>query len=97
MALTLTSFHTFAKSAVSEHTSAASKHSALAATNSTVVSAKVGSAVVAIPLVVAGAIGHVSLKTGEFLLDQTNTQKPLQVSDKTITATPSPHQAMADK
>lgn len=92
--LTMTSLQSFADSGASQNASAASKHSALAAAHSTVASAKIGSAVVATPLIVAGAIGNVSLQAGNALMENAISTTPLEVTDKTITAAPSPAQIM---
>lgn len=92
--LTITSLHSFADSGASQNASAASKHSALAASHSTVASAKLGSAVIATPLIVVGAIGHVSLQAGNALMKNAVSTTPLEVTDKTITAAPSPAQIM---
>jgi len=92
--LTMTSLHTLADSGSSKHASAASKHSALAASHGTVAIAKLGSAVIATPLIVAGAIGHVSLQAGLALMEKSVSTTPLEITDKTITAAPSPAQIM---
>ena len=92
--LTMTSLQSFADSGASQNASTASKHSALAAAHSTVASAKIGSAVVATPLIVAGAIGNVSLQAGNALMEGAISTTPLEITDKTITAAPSPAQIM---
>jgi hypothetical protein len=92
--LTMTSLQSFADSGASQNASAASKHSALAASHGTVASAKLGSAVIATPLIVVGAIGNVSLKAGNALMEHAVSTTPLEVTDKTITAAPSPAQIM---
>lgn len=94
MAMTSTSLPSFADSGASQNASAASKHSALAASHGTVASAKLGSAVIAIPLVVVGAIGTVSLQAGNSLMENAISTTPLEITDKTITAAPSPAQMM---
>jgi len=92
--LTTTSLQSFADSGASENASAASKHSALAASHGTVASAKLGSAVIATPLIIVGAIGNVSLKSGNALLKNALSTTPLEITEKTITAAPSPAQMM---
>jgi len=92
--LTLTSLHSFADSGVSQNASAASKHSALAASHGTAASAKLGSAVVATPLIMVGAIGSTSLEIGSALMDNAVKATPLELTDKTITVTPSPAEIM---
>jgi hypothetical protein len=92
--LTSTSLQSFADSGASQNTSAASKHSVLAASHGTVASAKLGSAVIAIPLIIVGAIGDVSLKAGNELLENALSTMPLEITEKTITAAPSPAQMM---
>lgn len=92
--LTLTSLHSFADSGASQNASAASKHSALAVSHGTAASAKLGSAVVATPLIVAGAIGSASLEIGGALMENAVTTAPLELTEKTITVAPSPAQMM---
>jgi hypothetical protein len=94
MILTVTSMQSFANSGGSENGSAASKHSALAASHGTVASAQVGSAVVAIPLMVAGSVGQVSGQVGSKLMTNAIADGPLEITEKTITITPSPKQMM---
>lgn len=83
--------------ASANNASAASKHSALAASHGTKASAQIGSAVVATPLIIAGAVGQVSLSTGEKLMENATDQAPLKITDKTITTTPSPKDVMKTK
>lgn len=92
--LTTTSLPSFADSGASKNASAASKHSALAASHGTVASAKLGSAIVATPLIIVGAIGSISLKTGKALMENALSTTPLKITEKTITAAPSPAQMM---
>lgn len=94
--LTMTSLQSFADSGASKNTSAASKHSALAASHGTVASAKLGSAIIATPLIVVGAIGNVSMQAGNALMESAVKTTPLEVTDKTITAAPSPAQIMKE-
>ena len=92
--LTTTSLQSFAESGASKNASAASKHSALAASHGTVASAKLGSAVLATPLIIIGAVGNVSLKAGKALMENALSTTPLEITEKTITAAPSPAQIM---
>ena len=92
--LTMTSLQSFADSGASQNASNASKHSALAAAHGTIASAKLGSAMIATPLIVVGAIGNVSLQAGNALMEKAVSTTPLEVTDKTITAAPSPAQIM---
>jgi hypothetical protein len=92
--LTTTSLHSFAESGTSKNASAASKHSALAASHGTVASAKLGSAVMATPLLIIGVIGSVSQQAGKALMENALTTTPLEITEKTITAAPSPAQIM---
>lgn len=90
----MTSLQSYADSGVSQNASAASKHSALAASHGTVASAKLGSAVVATPLIVVGAIGNVALQAGNALMKNAVATTPLEITEKTITTAPSPAQIM---
>jgi hypothetical protein len=92
--LTSTSLQSVADSGASQNASAASKHSALATSHGTVASAKLGSAVIATPLIVIGAIGSVSLKAGNELMENSLSTTPLEITEKTITTAPSPAQIM---
>ena len=92
--LTMTSLQSFANSGASQNAGAASKHSALAASHGTVASAKLGSAIIATPLIVVGAIGNVSLQAGNALMENAISTTSLEITDKTITAAPSPAQIM---
>jgi len=92
IALSITSLQVTADSGASQHGSAASKHSALAAAHGVVASAKVGSAVMAVPLIVVGVAGKASLKLGNALLEKS--VAPLVITDKTITLAPSPAEMM---
>lgn len=93
--LAVTSTQSFANSGASENGSAASKHSTLAASHGAAASAKIGSAVVAVPLIVAGSVGQVSQHMGTKLMEAAVNDAPLTITDKTITAAPSPKQIMA--
>ena len=92
--VTLFSINTLADSGASVNANAASKHSALAASQATKASVKVGSAVIATPLIIVGGVGSVSMHVGSALMDKAVMTEPLEITDKTITATPSPTQAM---
>lgn len=92
--LTTTSLQSFADSGASQNASAASKHSALAASHATLASAKLGSAIIATPLLITGAIGKVAQKAGDTLLENALATTPLEITEKTITAAPSPAQIM---
>ena len=92
--LTVTSLHSFADSGASTQGSEASKHSALAAKHGLNASAKVGSAVVATPLIIAGAVGYLSLEAGKALMNNAVNCEPLEITEKTITTAPTPLQAM---
>ncbi|MCP3672849.1 MAG: hypothetical protein GY829_00060 [Gammaproteobacteria bacterium] len=74
----------------SKNASAASKHSVLAVSNGVVATAKVASAVIAVPLLIIGNAPEISKKTGEALMDVAIADTPLIVSDITITADPAP-------
>ncbi|MBI3562756.1 MAG: mechanosensitive ion channel protein MscS [Gammaproteobacteria bacterium] len=71
-------------------------HSAQGLGESVVGVVQVSSAVVAIPLKFVGAIGHASGKGGDALLNFANDDsgKPLPVAEETVTAGPTPYQAM---
>ena len=93
LVITVSSMQSFANSGASENSSAASKHSVLAASHGTAASVKVGSAVLATPLIVTGSVGQVSLKLGTKLMANA-VAEPLEITDKTITVAPSPKQMM---
>ena len=91
--LTLTSLHATANSGASQNASAASKHSALAVKHGSVATAKLGSAVIATPLIIVGEIGKVSSEVGMALME--NSAAPLEITEKTITVTtPTPAEMM---
>jgi hypothetical protein len=94
MILTVTSMQSFANSGGSENGSAASKYSALAASHGTVASAQVGSALVAMPLMIVGSVGQASGQLGSKLMASAIGDGPLEITEKTITVTPSPKQMM---
>ena len=80
----------------SENASAASKHSLLAGKNSLKATGQVASGVVAVPLMVVGSVGTLSLGAGTALIESAtgSTNEPLEVSEVTITADKSPAEAM---
>lgn len=92
--LAMTSLPSFANSGASQNASAASKHSALSAYHGTAASVKLGSAVLATPLIFVGMIGKASLEVGSALMENAVAPVPLEITDKTITAAPSPLQIM---
>ena len=93
--LVLISPSTFANGGASaDNASAASKHTALAASHGTKASIQLGSAVVATPLIITGAVCQVSLSAGESLMENATGEAPLTVTDKTITKMPSPKEVM---
>ena len=75
-----------------QHLSEASVNSAQAIGHSSVAGVKIISGIAAIPLTVAGEIGHVSGEAGEILWDEANKPigEPLEITDEVITAGPSP-------
>lgn len=79
-----------------QHFSQALNHSAQAVGFSAVAGAQLASAVIAVPLVAAGAVGAVSGQAGHALLKASGTEigKPLSVSNVTITAGPTPAKAV---
>lgn len=90
----LFSANSSANSGASEHASVASKHSALSVYHGTKASVKIGSAVLAVPFVAAGAVGTLSMQVGTGLMDSAASNDEFEVTDKTITVAPSPMQIM---
>lgn len=80
------------------HSGQASKHSALAAAHGVASTAKTASAVIAVPLVVAGsvtmAIGNASLEAGASLAEAASKKGPLVITETTVTADPAPNQVI---
>lgn len=74
-----------------QHTSKAVKHSALAVTHGVASTAKVASAVVAVPLIVAGSA---SLAAGTSIAASSVNHGPLIITEKTITVDPAPKMIM---
>ncbi len=79
-----------------QHSGQAVKYSALAVGHGAVGSAKMTSAVVAVPLLAVGAVGAVSAEMGKSLVEAANDPigEPLKISDETITVGPTPDQAI---
>lgn len=92
--LAVMSLQVSANSGASNNMSTASKHSALAASHATKASVQVAGAVIAMPLLVVGAIGTVSLEAGTALMEKAVMSEPLEITSKTITVAPSPQEAM---
>lgn len=92
--LTIASCHSFAASGASQHAGASSQHSGLAVSHGVVAGAKVGSAVIATPLIIVGAVGSASTHVGSALMENAVGTQPLEITDKTITAGPSPQESM---
>ena len=71
-------------------------HSAQAVGHGVVGSAKLTSAAVAVPLVAVGAVGAVSSKAGNSLMEEANKPigAPLEITDEALTVGPSPDQAI---
>lgn len=65
------------------------------AAHSVAASTQVASAVIAVPLVVVGSVGSASAQIGEDLWKAATTPgAPLEISDETVTAGPSPDKAV---
>jgi hypothetical protein len=77
-----------------QHTSQASKHSALAVKEGVVSTAKVASVAVAVPLVVAGGT---SLALGTASMDAASGNKKVTVTKTTVVVDKAPNQAMKKK
>lgn len=82
-----------------QHSGQASKHSVLAVGHGVVSTAKVGSAVVAVPLVVAGSMavsaGAASIQTGKSIANSVSHHHgPLIITETTITADPAPNKVI---
>lgn len=95
-ALSLNAMTVFADDSA-QHGSKATKHSALAASHAGASTAAVVSAAVAVPLIVVGSTGQLSTAAGESLLENTVSNQPLEITDKTITADPAPGVVMKVK
>jgi len=96
LTLALSSAQVYAQDST-QHASQANKHSALAVSHGAASGAKVASAAVAVPLIVAGSAGVASAAGGSALLDSATKPAPLPVTEVTITADPAPNQAMQIK
>jgi len=79
-----------------QHASQALVHSAQASGHAVLASAQLTSAAVAIPLQVVGAVGAVSGRAGDALMQQADEDfsKPLKLSHETVTAGPAPSEAL---
>ena len=84
-----------------QHSGQASKHSVLAVSHGVVSTAKVASAVVAVPLVIAGSVALtgvvVSANAGASIVDATSNHThygPLVITETTITADPAPNKVI---
>ncbi len=82
-----------------KHTGQASGNASASAAHSIAATGQVTSAVSAVPLKISGAVGAVSNKAGDALIDAANTPigKPLVVTDETISAGPPPSEAIKAK
>lgn len=87
-----------AESKTIHHSGQASKHAVLASAHGVASTATVVSAVAAVPLVIAGGtsmmIGTVSLDAGASAIKSIQHNKPLVITDKTITVDPAPNQVI---
>lgn len=99
LTLALTAFTSNSIAADSaRHTSQGSKHSVISAKHLASGAVKVAAGSVAIPLVIVGAIGTASAKTGEALADfAVGDDQPLPIGDDIIVADPSPKVVSADE
>ena len=81
-----------------QHASQAVVHSTQAIGHSVAGGAKLASGVVAVPLIAVGASGQVSQQAGQELWDIANEPigTPLPVTEETVTAGPSPSQAIKE-
>ena len=81
-----------------QHASQAVEHSTKAIGHSVAGGAKLASGVAAVPLIAVGASGQASQQAGEALWDIANEPigTPLPVSDETVTAGPTPSQAIQE-
>ena len=91
------SFGVFAEGST-HHSGQASKHSVLAVTEGLAGSAKVGSAVVAVPVLSAGAVslaaGSMVVEAGESIAESHANHGPLVITERTITVDPAPDQVI---
>lgn len=83
-----------ANSGASENISAASKHSVLSVSHGVKASGQVVSGVVAVPLIIVGQVGSVSLEAGESLMKNAIGSDELVITELTITADPAPQSVM---
>jgi hypothetical protein len=81
-----------------QHLSKAGKHSALAVSAGIATTVKVASAVVAVPLIATGSVmvvaGTMSTEAGASVMDKIDHHDEIIISDITVTADPSPREAM---
>ncbi len=76
------------------NTSTALKYSGQAIKHGAIASGQLVSGAVAVPLVVVGEAGKLSGKAGETLMNIATDSEPLEISDTSITAAPSPADVM---
>lgn len=74
--------------------STALKHSGQAIKHGAIASGQLVSGAVAVPLVVVGEAGKLSGKAGETLMNIATDNEPLDISDTSVTAAPSPAAVM---
>ncbi len=81
-----------------QHSGKAIVHSTQAVLYGVVGSAQVVSGTLAIPLAISGSVGNVSGKIGNDMWDAATMPigTPLEISDKSVTAGPSPDEALKD-
>ncbi len=81
-----------------QHLSKAGKHSVLAVSHGAASTAKVASAVVAVPLIASGSVmvvaGTISAEAGSTMIGMLDHNDEIIISDITVTADPSPQEAM---
>ena len=79
-----------------KHSAQALNLSAQASGHTVIAGAKLSSAVVAVPLLAVGAVGAVSSEAGKAFLKESSSDfnKPLTISDESVTAGPSPDAAV---
>jgi len=95
-ALILMSINSAHAKGASENASTASKHTLLAGKHSMKATGQIASGVVAVPLIVVGSVGAVTLSAGASLMESAKgaTSEPLEISDVVITADRSPAEVM---
>ena len=94
----LTSNVVYAESDSVHHSVQASKHSALASAHGVASIATTVSAIAAVPLIIAGGtslmIGTVSMDAGVSAIKSVRNNKPLTITETTVTADPAPNQVI---